>query len=155
MNEIGVKDTITYTFSAGALLVSIAALVVSILLPLYLAKRAEDRAAIERRKEKLPPFFRKVKEFAVHYNTPGEGYVSNSEYYLSNEAAELGLPDLQKLLLELHHDLNEAGKMQEMSQNKHGQEGNTEVAALGQKIQHKLRDIHDMAERENELLHNQ
>lgn len=157
MDEITLKDIITFAFSGGALIVSICALAVSIWLPLYLARQAEERAILARNREKLPPFYRKVKEFIVHMNTPGEGYVSNTEYYLSNEAAELGLYHLQQMLLALHRDMDKADELSSKNDGSFNAKGEwmitPEHANINRQIQYRLSAIHDYAERENKLLH--
>lgn len=157
MTDLTTKDIITIALSGGALLVSLGALIVSIRLPLYLAKRAEKHARLERAKEKLPPFYRKVTEFAEGFNTPGIGYQIMDVYDLSSEASELGLRHFHATLTDFWKALEKHATTPHDQQGKYNQQNEYEIdpdyAALGKEIQRKLRVIHNMAQRENEQLH--
>lgn len=134
-----------------SLLISIVALISSIALPLYLAKRAEKFSARQRAKDKLSPFYRKVKEFTVHTNTPGIGFRAHDLYYLSNEAAELGQEDIQKILLIMFNDIVKRDGLPFFEEGTNNV--NPEVSRLGQKFQRDLKKLHDLVESKNASIH--
>lgn len=158
MTGLTTGDIITYGFSGAALLVSVAALIVSIRLPLYLAKRAEKRAALERDRENLPPFYRKVKKFADGFGVEGVPLDVMDVYNLSNEASELGLKHFETKLthlwrtIEKHHTMMSSDDWGAYSESSEW-EINPEIIALGKEVERMVGVLHDMAQSENERLH--
>lgn len=157
MAALTTSDIITYTFSGCALLVSVAALIVSIRLPLYLAKRAEKRAALERDREKLSPFYRKVKEFADGFGVPGVPLDARDVYNLSNEASELGLKHFHTILTHLWRTVEKHNTTPREKLGKYNEQGEYELdsdyLALGKEVERMVRVLHDVARSENERLH--
>jgi len=152
------SDIITYSLSSAGLLISIAALIVSIRLPLYLAKRAEEHTRLEKDRDKLPHFYRKVQEFAEGFNTPGVGYQIKDVYDLSSEARELGLNTLHVNLTYLWRTIEEHDAMPHDQQGKYNKQGKytltPDYLALGKEVQRMIKVVHDIARHENEQLYN-
>jgi len=132
----------TVILSGIAILISIGAIIVSIELPIHLAKRAEKIAKINEDKKNLPPFYRKVREFAVNFNTPGVGYYIEDVYHLSNDARELGLTIFKSKLDDLYQDLITF----------HSNDSDVDET-LGLEIQRKLKGLYDISGFENDYLY--